>query len=184
MDKDTSRLQQPQRTGDGAGATTRRTFVPAFALAVASSAVTAPTLGHAEQPTPAELGTVSWNELRTRKPAQARAFYAGVIGWTPKVVAQDDPSRTPGPGEKDYTIFATGDNEVAGAETIEQGAAADVRPGWLLYVQVSNVDEAAQRAVQLGGKIVRPPFDTPGNERMVEIEDTEGNRFGLVCPRK
>ena len=51
-------------------------------------------------------------------------------------------------------------------------------------LQVSNVDEAAQRAVQLGGKIVRPPFDTPGNERMVEIEDTEGNRFGLVAPRK
>jgi predicted enzyme related to lactoylglutathione lyase len=183
MDKDTSRPQQPQRSGDGAGTTTRRSFVPAFALAVASSAVTAPTLGHAEQPTTAEIGTVSWNELRTHKPAQARAFYAGVVGWTPKVVAQDDPSRSPRPGEKDYTIFATGDNEVAGAETIEQGA-ADVRPGWMLYVQVSNVDEAAQRAVQLGGKIVRPPFDTPGNERMVEIEDTEGNRFGLVSPRK
>jgi predicted enzyme related to lactoylglutathione lyase len=61
-------------------------------------------------------------------------------------------------------------------------ASADVRPGWLPFIQVKDVDEAAQRAVQLGGRIVKLAFDT-GNERMVEVEDTEGNRFVLVSPR-
>jgi predicted enzyme related to lactoylglutathione lyase len=169
MAKDVSMVHQPQRSDDRTIATTRRTFLPTFAIAVVSSAVAAPVLGHAEQPTQSETGTVSWNELRTRKPAQARAFYAGVVGWTPKVDA-------------DYTIFAVGDNEVAGAETIEDVASADVRPGWLPFIQVKDVDEAAQRAVQLGGRIVKLAFDT-GNERMVEVEDTEGNRFVLVSPR-
>jgi predicted enzyme related to lactoylglutathione lyase len=170
MAKDFSMVHQSERSGGHKTTTTRRTFLPTFATAFVTSAVAAPGLGHAEQPTQSETGTVSWNELRTRKPAQARAFYAGVVGWTPKVGA-------------DYTIFAVGDTEVAGAETIDDGAPADIRPGWLPFIQVKDVDAAAQRAVQLGGRVVKPPFDT-GNERMVEIEDTEGNRFGLVSLRK
>jgi predicted enzyme related to lactoylglutathione lyase len=162
-------VHQPQRSQDRTTTTTRRTFLPTFAIAVASSAVAAPVLGHAEQPTQSETGTVSWNELRTRKPAEVRAFYAGVVGWTPKVAAN-------------YTTFAVGDNEVAGAETIGEGAPADMHPGWLPFIQVKDVDEAAQRAVQLGGRIVTLPYDAD-NERMVEIEDPEGNRFGLVSPR-
>jgi predicted enzyme related to lactoylglutathione lyase len=150
-------------------ATTRRTFLPTFAIAVASSAVASPGLGHAEQPTQSETGMVSWNELRTRKPSEVRAFYAGLVGWTPKVATN-------------YTTFAVGDNEVAGVETIGEGAPTDMHPGWLPFIQVKDVDEAAQRAVQLGGRIVTPPYDAD-NERMVEIEDPEGNRFGLVSPR-
>ena len=72
MAKDVSMVHQPQRSDDRTIATTRRTFLPTFATAVVSSAVAAPVLGHAEQPTQSETGTVSWNELRTRKPAQAR----------------------------------------------------------------------------------------------------------------
>jgi len=71
---------------------------------------------------------------------------------------------------------------VAGAETIEDGAPTDMRPGWLPFIQVKDVDEVAQRAVQLGGRIVTLPYDAD-NERMVEIEDPEGNRFGLVSSR-
>jgi predicted enzyme related to lactoylglutathione lyase len=58
----------------------------------------------------------------------------------------------------------------------------DLRPGWLPFIQVKDVDEAAQRAIQLGGRIVTLPYDSD-NERMVEIEDPEGNRFGLVSSR-
>jgi uncharacterized protein len=169
MAKGVSMVHQPQRSDDRETATTRRTFLPTFAIAVVSSAVAEPVLGHAEQPTQSETGTVSWNELRTRKPAEARAFYAGVVGWTPKVV-------------EGYTTFAVGDNEVAGVETIGDGAPADMRPAWLPFIQVKDVDEAAKRAVQLGGRIVTLPYDTE-NERMVELEDPEGNQFGLVSPR-
>jgi predicted enzyme related to lactoylglutathione lyase len=169
MAKDVTTVHQPQRSDDRTTATTRRTFLPTFAIAVVSSAVAAPALGHAEQPTQSEAGTVSWNELRTRKPTEVRAFYAGVVGWTPKVVAG-------------YTTFAVGDNEVAGAETIEDSAPADRRPAWLPFIQVKDVDEAAKRAVQLGGRIVKLPFDAE-NERMAEIEDPEGTQFGLVSPR-
>jgi predicted enzyme related to lactoylglutathione lyase len=57
-----------------------------------------------------------------------------------------------------------------------------MRPAWLPFIQVKDVDEATKRAVQLGGRIVKLPFDTE-NERMAELEDPEGNQFGLVSPR-
>jgi predicted enzyme related to lactoylglutathione lyase len=112
-----------------------------------------------------------------------RTFYAGVVGWTPKVVAQDDMTRPPTAGEKGYTLFTMRGQEVAGAEEIEAGDAADPRSGWFAYVQVDNVDEAAERAAKHGGKVVQQPFDVPGVGRIAEIEDPEGNRVGLVSPR-
>jgi len=74
MAKGVSMVHQPQRSDDREIATTRRTFLPTFAIAVVSSAVAEPVLGHAEQPTQSETGTVSWNELRTRKPTEVRAL--------------------------------------------------------------------------------------------------------------
>ncbi|KAB2915820.1 MAG: VOC family protein [Hyphomicrobiaceae bacterium] len=164
---------------------TRRLFLPTFVTALASSAVAAAGLSAQakQQASSSDVGTIWWHELRTRNPAKAKAFYSGVVGWTPKVVAQEDTSRPPNPGEKDYVVFAVGEQDVAGAETINGTDTADVRPGWLTYIHVDDVDEASKWAVQLGGKVVQEPFDAPGVGRMAEIEDPEGNRVGLVSPR-
>ena len=164
---------------------TRRLFLPTFVTAVASSAVAAAGLSAQakQQASGSDVGTIWWYELRTRDPAKAKAFYSGVVGWTPRVVAQEDTTRAPGPGEKDYLVFAVGEQDVAGAETINGTDTTDARPGWLTYIHVDDVDEASKWAVQLGGKVVQEPFDAPGVGRMAEIEDTEGNRVGLVSPR-
>lgn len=159
----------------------RRAFLPALA---SSSLAAVPLPANAiESAIGSESGTIWWNELRTRDPLRTRAFYASVVGWTPKVVAQEDMSRAPVAGEKSYTVFTMRGEEVAGAEQVETDDSAGLRPGWFVYVQVENVDEAARMAAEHGGKIVQQPFDAPAFGRMAEIEDPEGNRLGLVSPR-
>jgi uncharacterized protein len=161
---------------------TRRIFLPALTAAVTSSGLAAAKpAAQGKQPpaTSSDLGTVWWTELRTRNLAATRDFYAGVIGWTPKLVAQDDMNSPPAAGEKGYTLFMMHGEEVAGAEEIDAGE----RPGWLTYIEVDNVDEAVARAAKRGGKIVQQPSDIAGVGRVAEIEDPEGNRLGLVAPR-
>jgi predicted enzyme related to lactoylglutathione lyase len=159
----------------------RRVFLPALA---SSGLVAAHLPAHAKQAvTASEAGTIWWSELRTRDPLGTRAFYAGVLGWTAKVVAQDDAARPPTAGEKSYTLFTVRGQEVAGAEELEADDPTRQRPGWFTYVQVDDVDEAAQKAIKHGGKVMQAPFDVAGVGRMAEIEDPEGNRVGLVSIR-
>ncbi len=131
----------------------------------------------------ADVGTIWWSELRTRDPERARAFYAGVIGWIPKMVAQDDMARPPAPGEKGYTLFMMRGQEVAGAEQIEPDDLTGLRQGWSTYVQVDDVDETLRKVATLGGKTTQQAVDVPGVGRFAVIEDPEGNRLGLVSPR-
>lgn len=129
-----------------------------------------------------EFGTVWWSELRTRNPGTARDFYSKVVGWTPKVVALEDSSRTPNEGEDQYTLFTIEGREAAGALLIDDTESASAPAMWFTYIQVSDVDAAARRAVELGGKMLNEPFDAPNVGRMAVVQDPEGARFGLINP--
>ena len=128
-------------------------------------------------------GTVWWSELLTKDPARARAFYSHVIGWTPKVVSLDDPSRPAKRGEREYTMFSVRDKEAAGAIKIDDDSDfAGMPVAWLTYVQVADVDAAARRAFEAGGKVLHVPSDVPGVGRTAIIEDPEGAKIALVTP--
>lgn len=178
-------IHKQRSAADTKSRLTRRDVLPALTSAVATSALVASSLPtQAKQAVSnSEAGTIWWNELYTRDPLAMRTFYASVIGWTPKIVAQNDTTRPPAAGEKSYTIFTMHGQEVAGAETIEPDDPGGRRPGWFAYVQVDDVDEAARKAIGGGGRVVEQPFDVPSVGRMAEIEDPEGNRIGLVSPR-
>jgi uncharacterized protein len=166
----------------------RRQLVAAT-MAAAAATTAAPVLAQgAAKPeaTPAEheAGTIWWNELLTNDPERARAFYSEVVEWTAKPVALEDPLRPPNPGEKEYIVFTNAGGDGAGMMKSEDAEFARGRPAmWLTYIQVANVDAAAFRAVQLGGKLVNEPFDVANVGRIAIIEDLEGARVGLITPR-
>jgi uncharacterized protein len=162
----------------------RRAFFSTAALvAAAASTGLASGPAAAEAATPSsDVGAVWWSELQAADPARARAFYAGVMGWTPKIVALTDQTRAPELGEKEYTLFNVGDREVAGAAQAEAAPGQTPASFWLTYIQVANVDAAVQKAVELGGKLLEAPADVPNTGRIAIIEDPEGVHVGLITP--
>ena len=129
-----------------------------------------------------EIGTVWWVELVTRDMAQAQKFYTKTIGWNSKTVAMDDATRAPKAGEAGYTMFLHTDDDIAGAQAIDTDDPSKNRPVWIIYFQVENVDSAAKRAVEVGGRIMTAPYDIPGNARLAVMTDADGLLFGLAAP--
>ncbi len=149
-------------------------FAAYFAVllpAIAQSAATA-----------TDAGTVWWNELISASPEKSRDFYTGVIGWTPKVVAAEDESRAPNPGEPEYSYLMQGAVAAAGIARFEKDEPVTPKPGWLAYIQVKDVDASVTEAVRRGGKVLRAPYSTKTTGRLAVIEDLDGNPFGLFTP--
>lgn len=133
-------------------------------------------------PASAAVGTVWWSELLSANPDRSRAFYAGVAGWTPKIVSADDMTRPPNPDEASYTMFMRGDTEVAGALALEGGELSETRPQWMTYIQVADVDDAVLAALKNGGRILKAPFDEASVGRLAVVADPDGIPVGLVTP--
>jgi predicted enzyme related to lactoylglutathione lyase len=160
----------------------RRTFLTSAALVAAAATTGAASATAAAQTAASDVGAVWWSELQTADPVRARAFYAAVMGWTPKVVALADQTRAPEAGEKEYTLFSSESREVAGAAQAEAAPGSTPEALWLTYIQVANVDLAALKAVELGGKLLEAPADVPNTGRIAVIEDLEGVRVALITP--
>ena len=166
------------------GPPSRRTFLATatLAAAAASTGVASGRAAAQAATSNSDVGVVWWSELQTADPVRARAFYAAVMGWTPKVVALADQTRAPEAGEKEYTLFSSESREVAGAAQAEAAPGSTPEALWLPYIQVANVDLAALKAVELGGKLLEAPTDVPNTGRIAIIEDLEGVHVGLITP--
>jgi predicted enzyme related to lactoylglutathione lyase len=106
---------------------------------------------------------VHW-EIVARDPAQQAAFYRALFNWE----AGDGPVMQIPPG--------LGGPEPGPGGHIRKGD----HPAVILYVQVRDLDATLARARQLGGAVVREPFDVPGGPTLAAVTDPEGNRLGLV----
>ena len=122
-------------------------------------------------------GTFCWVDLATKDAEAARRFYTGLFGW--------DVSEMPTGGGGTYTILATGGKAVCGLfammpEMLEQG----VPPHWQSYVSVEDIDTSAERAAQLGGTVIAPPFDVTEVGRMAVVEDPIRAALALWQPKQ
>ena len=114
-------------------------------------------------------GAMIWNELNTKEPARAAAFYQAVLGVEVQVMSDPMP----------YTVLNIGDRPVAGIMTTtpEMG---DVPPSWDVYFASDDVDATVQRTIAAGGKALREPFDIPGVGRMAVLQDPQGAVFEVI----
>jgi len=106
---------------------------------------------------------VHW-EIEARDPEAQKAFYAEMFNW--KI------------GEGFIMNIAAG---IGGPEPGPAGhiRGAD-RSGVTLYIQVRDLRESLDRAVDLGGSITLEPLDVPGGPTIAGIADPEGNAVTLV----
>jgi predicted enzyme related to lactoylglutathione lyase len=107
-----------------------------------------------------------WYELLTSDPDAAAAFYGTVVGWT----VSD--SKQPG---MDYRILNMNGVGVGGLMALPPGAAeSGMRPCWLGYVSVPDVDARVASFRAAGGAEHMPAMDVPNVGRMAMVADPQG----------
>ena len=118
------------------------------------------------------VGDFVWHELRTTDAAAAQDFYTHVVGW--RAQSSGDPGGMP------YTLLAAGETATAGLMQLSPSMLAEgMRPAWVGFVGVDDVDAYARQLEGAGGKLHRPPMDIPGTGRFASVEDPQGAAFLL-----
>jgi predicted enzyme related to lactoylglutathione lyase len=136
-----------------------------------------------------EHGTVNFNSLNTRDADSAKKFYGAVFGWTTLDL---------GGGTEFWTLDGYGDHlesitpgiretvkEAGGPEGFENVVASilpigddqpDTPPHWSVTFATDDADASAEKATELGGKVVVAPMDAPW-VRMTVLTDPQGATF-------
>jgi predicted enzyme related to lactoylglutathione lyase len=99
-------------------------------------------------------------ELHTGDLAQAREFYSGLCDWRPERI-----------GVRGRSYLALEMGGALGGGIVECEAR---RPIWLPYVEVPDVSEATERAVDLGAKVLLEPREGPTGWRGVVAAPAAG----------
>jgi predicted enzyme related to lactoylglutathione lyase len=116
-------------------------------------------------------GKFVWYDVMTSDTKAAQSFYHSVIGWD----ATDS-----GMPDRSYTLLSMGSTMVGGLMPIPEDARkAGVRPAWMGYIGVDDVDAYAKRVKAAGGAIQRDPEDIPGVGRFAVAGDPHGAGFML-----
>lgn len=114
-------------------------------------------------------GGFVWHELMTSDTESAQAFYREVTGL----------AVTPG----EYVTLLAGQRAVGGI--IGPTSEGPIWPSggpeahWVPYIDVEDVDAAAERARELGGQVLVPPTDIPGFGRVAVLRDPQGAAIGI-----
>ncbi len=117
-------------------------------------------------------GTFCWPELATTDSAAAKALYAELFGWTTLDFDM-------GPNGF-YHIFQLGGRHAGAMYVLSADMkAAGVPPHWGAFIAVESADDAAKKAVELGGRLVMGPFDVGEDGRLAIVTDTVGATINL-----
>jgi predicted enzyme related to lactoylglutathione lyase len=127
---------------------------------------------HREHEKPAH-GVICWTELASKDVEAAKKFYSELLGW--KLVTSEAAGMS-------YTEIVVGDKHIGGMYQIsEEGAGGGDMPShWNSYVAVDDVDAAAKRVEELGGKLCVQPMDIPNVGRFCVITDPTGANISLI----
>ena len=135
-----------------------------------------------------EPGALNFNDLNTRDPETASAFYGAVFGWERLDVGDGAMWALPGYGdflEQRTPGMRASMAEMGAPERFEDVVASlsaipadqpDRPPHWGVTFAVEDADATAARAQELGGTIAVAPFDALW-VRMAVITDPQGATF-------
>ncbi len=105
---------------------------------------------------------VHW-EIEAQDPDKIAAFYGALFNWT----IGEGQLRQIGPG-------------IGAPEPITGHIRGGQRSAVVLNIQVLDLGASLARVPELGGTVLREPFDIPGGPTVASILDPEGNRITLV----
>jgi predicted enzyme related to lactoylglutathione lyase len=118
-----------------------------------------------------ESGALSWNELGTRDPGAAKAFYAAVFGWG----ARDNDMGEMGT----YTEWLNGEDSIGGMLDISGRLPDEIPAHWLAYFAVDDTDATIETVKSSGGNVPFGPVDIPAG-RFAVAADPWGAAFAVI----
>jgi uncharacterized protein len=117
-------------------------------------------------------GGIGWHELWAADWEAAFDFYAKLFGWQ-KAEAMDT-------GEMGtYQLFAVNGTPVGGMVNKPPAIPAF----WLYYFNVDDIDAAAKRVADGGGRVTNGPMAVPGGGWIIHAIDPQGAQFALFGKR-
>lgn len=120
-----------------------------------------------------EPGAVGWNELSTRDPDGAKAFYSAVFGWEPNDLEMEDGGT--------YTEWRVEDRPVGGMLDMRGRMPDEVPPHWDVYFGTEDTDATVEKVKAGGGELLFGPMDIePG--RFATVKDPFGATFNVMQP--
>ncbi len=121
-----------------------------------------------------DTGAVNWNELNTRDPEAAKAFYGSVFGWT------SDDQEFEGTGT--YTAVSLGEETFGGLIDITDRVPPEVPAHWLVYFTVEDTEATVAQAKGGGGDAVFGPTAISKVGTLAVIKDPFGAFFAVIQP--
>jgi uncharacterized protein len=120
-----------------------------------------------------EPGALSWNELNTRDPEAAKAFYGAVFGWD----FEDNEMGEMGT----YTSLKLGEAPVGGLLDMgARGVPEEVPAHWQVYFAVEDADATVEEAKRRGGSAMFGPMDIEAG-RFAILADPWGATFAAIA---
>jgi len=121
----------------------------------------------------AAANPVGWFEIYVSDMARARAFYTAVFGRELTSLPEI------GEGGEMYAFsWVEGGAGAAGA-LVRHPLACPGKGGTMVYFSCQDVTNEANRAAQVGGKVIQPKMPIGQYGHIALIEDSEGNLVGL-----
>ena len=119
----------------------------------------------------AEPGEWIWSSLLTANAGVDIAFYQEMFGYEVYDLESAD--------AVEHAILSTEDYARASVNSLPPDSARR-RPHWLNFVCVTNAEQAAERATDLGGRIIVAPRVDRHGSRFAVLVDPSGTPFGVM----
>jgi predicted enzyme related to lactoylglutathione lyase len=132
-------------------------------------------IGHAGVGVAGEPGTLAWNELVTGD-VEVAAFYAAAFGFEPDAPVPADDA---GDSYSQHVTLRLGGRPVAGVHGIGRSLPRDRGARWITYFEVADPAAAVRRVAELGGRVLREPYDVKRG-RVAEVADPQGGVFRII----
>jgi predicted enzyme related to lactoylglutathione lyase len=121
------------------------------------------------------VGQFVWHDHLAKDPKAAVDFYTDVLGWKTE----------PFGAGSDYTVLVGSQGPLGGTMKLpEEAAKMGTPPHWMGHVLVDNVDQTAERAKALGGRVYKEPADIPNVGRFAVIGDPQGADISIFQPKE
>ena len=115
-------------------------------------------------------GAFCWNELATRDPERAQAFWSELLGWSYEQV-----SETPA-----YWSIRHNGRSNGGMRMLGDELPAEVPAHWLVYFAADSIDATVEQATAAGAQTLEPKSQAGGANFYAVLTDPAGSVFGLA----